>query len=70
VTASQAEEVVTNFRTVKSFDNKSYESASYAKGLCDIHDVVVKASHVQAIKNGLVQLLAQGIIAPIMYWSC
>jgi ABC-type multidrug transport system fused ATPase/permease subunit len=30
-TAPQAEEVVTNFRTVKSFDNELYESANYAK---------------------------------------
>jgi ABC-type multidrug transport system fused ATPase/permease subunit len=51
--AAQAEEVVTNFRTVKSFENELYESANYAKGLCDVHDVVVKANHVHAIKNGL-----------------
>jgi ABC-type multidrug transport system fused ATPase/permease subunit len=68
--AAQAEEVVTNLRTVKSFDNELYKSASYAKGLCDVHDVVVKANHVHTIKNGLMQLLLQGIIPPIMYYSC
>jgi ABC-type multidrug transport system fused ATPase/permease subunit len=69
-TVAQAEEVVANFTTVKSFDNELYESANYAKGLCDVHDVVVKASHDHAIKNGLMQLLSQGIIAPIMYYAC
>jgi ABC-type multidrug transport system fused ATPase/permease subunit len=69
-TAAQAEEVVTNFRIVKSFDKELYESANDAKGLCDVHDVVVKANHVHEIKNGLMQLLAHGIIAPIMYYSC
>jgi hypothetical protein len=57
-TAAQAEEVATKFRSVKSFDNELYKSANYTKGLCDVHDVVVKANHVHAIKNGLMQLLA------------
>jgi ABC-type multidrug transport system fused ATPase/permease subunit len=69
-TAAQAEEVVTNFRTVKSFDNELYESANYAKGLGDVHNVVVKASHVHAIKNGLMQMFMQAILAPIIYYSC
>jgi ATP-binding cassette subfamily B protein len=70
VTAAQAEEVLTNFRIVKSFDNELYKSANYASGLCDVDDVVVKASHIHAIKNGLMRLLAKGIIAPIIYYSC
>jgi ABC-type multidrug transport system fused ATPase/permease subunit len=68
-TATQAEEVITAFRTVKSFDSELFESETYARGLTDVHDIVIRASHVHAIKNCIMSFLSMGMIAPIMYYS-
>jgi ABC-type multidrug transport system fused ATPase/permease subunit len=67
-TATQAEEVITAFRTVKSFDRELFESATYARGLTDVHDVVVRASHVHAVKGALLYLFSTGVTAPVIYY--
>jgi ABC-type bacteriocin/lantibiotic exporter with double-glycine peptidase domain len=41
----------------------------HAQGLEDVHAIVVRASHVHAIKNGLMHFLMQGVLAPIIYYS-
>ena len=66
--AAKAEEVITSFRTVKSFDNELYEADLYARQLEDVHEIVVKASHIHAIKNGIMYFLSWGIMAPVLYY--
>jgi ABC-type multidrug transport system fused ATPase/permease subunit len=67
-TTTQAEEVITAFRTVKSFNRELYESQTYARGLTDVHEVVVRASHVHAVKGALLYLFSTGITAPVIYY--
>jgi ABC-type multidrug transport system fused ATPase/permease subunit len=68
-TGTQAEEVITSFRTVKSFDNELYEAEQYAKNLDDVHSVVARASTVHAWKNGAAYFFSFAIISPVIYYS-
>jgi ABC-type multidrug transport system fused ATPase/permease subunit len=68
-TATQAEEVITAFRTVKSFDSELFESETYARGLTDVHEIVIRASHVHAVKSSIMYFLSTGLVAPVMYYS-
>jgi ABC-type bacteriocin/lantibiotic exporter with double-glycine peptidase domain len=68
-TATQAEEVITAFRTVKSSNSEIWESQTYAQGLTDVHDVIVRASNIHAIKGAFLYFLSTGISAPVIYYS-
>jgi ABC-type multidrug transport system fused ATPase/permease subunit len=67
--STHAEEILTGFRTVKSFDNEIFETERYSEELTSVHEVVVQASHVHAIKNGLMYLFTLGTLAPVVYWT-
>jgi ABC-type multidrug transport system fused ATPase/permease subunit len=67
---AQAEEVISGFRTVKSFDNELFEAETYARGLTSVHDVVIRASKVHAVKNSIMYWITLGICSPILYYSC
>ena len=64
---SKAEEVITQFRTVKSFNNELYEAMSYSKNLKKDHEIIKRSSTVHAIKNFFMELVIWGII-PVMMW--
>jgi ABC-type multidrug transport system fused ATPase/permease subunit len=68
-TSEKAEEVMTQFRTVKAFDCELYEAVQYAKGLDAVHDAVVNVSHIHALKTSVINLLSWGAIAPIIYYT-
>ena len=67
--ASKAEEVITSFRTVKSFDNELYEADLYSNGLWSIHDVLKKTSLAKAFQNGMMNLVMWGVVGIIIYYS-
>lgn len=67
--SGKAEEILTGFRTVKSFDNEIYEFNQYSKGLNDIHKIVVKAAKIHAIKNSLLYFFLWAINVPIIYYG-
>lgn len=66
---SKAEEVITSFRTVKSFDNELYESDSYTSKLLEDHEIIKKSGNVQAIKNFLLELIVWGSVPVIMWFG-
>ncbi|OHS97813.1 ABC transporter family protein [Tritrichomonas foetus] len=67
--ASKAEEVITSFRTVKSFDNELYEAKLYSENLSSIHNVLKKTSLVKAVQAGIIMLLMWGIIGGLLFYS-
>ncbi|KAK8841866.1 hypothetical protein M9Y10_026818 [Tritrichomonas musculus] len=67
--SGKAEEVLTGFRTVKSFDNELYEYEEYSKGLDDVHKIVVKTAKIHAIKNSLLFFFVWGINVPLFYYG-
>lgn len=67
--AGKAEEVITGFRTVKSFDNEIYEYDQYSKGLNDVHKIVVKTAKIHAIKNSLLFFFVWAINVPLIYYG-
>lgn len=66
--ASKAEEVITAFRTVKSFDNELYEAELYSTGLWSVHDVLKKTSLAKAFQNGMMYLMMWGVVGVIIYF--
>jgi ABC-type multidrug transport system fused ATPase/permease subunit len=67
--SSKAEEVITAFRTVKSFDNELYEADLYSSQLWSIHDVLKTTSVIKATQNGLVNLLIWGSVGCVTYYA-
>lgn len=67
VASSKAEEVITSFRTVKSFNNELYEEMLYSKSLDQDHSIIRRCSYVQAIKNSILDLIIYGVLPLIMY---
>ena len=54
--AAKAEEILTSFRTVKSFDSELFEYHSYRKKLFDVNEVISETAFVRAIKNSVQSL--------------
>jgi ABC-type multidrug transport system fused ATPase/permease subunit len=67
--AAKAEEVVTQFRTIKAFDCEMHEAELYAKSLDSVHDVYKSTSYVHAAKDGFIQLITWAMIAGTMYYT-
>jgi ABC-type multidrug transport system fused ATPase/permease subunit len=67
--ATKAEEVITAFRTVKSFDNELYEAELYTRGLWSVHDVLKMTSVAKAVQNGLVNLLTWSTVGGVVCYS-
>lgn len=67
--ASKAEEVITSFRTVKSFNNELFEAELYSSNLNRDHDIIKKTSIVHATKNFFLHFMMLAIIPIIMYYG-
>ena len=52
--SSKAEEAITSFRTIKSFNNEEYEASLFKQTLKEVDAVFDKTSLVQGAKNGLI----------------
>jgi ABC-type multidrug transport system fused ATPase/permease subunit len=68
-TSAKAEEVITQFRTVKAFDCEIFESDVYSQNLEGIHDVYKTTSYAHAVKDGLIMLYLWLMIAGLMYYT-
>ena len=65
--SSKAEEIITSFRTIKSFDSELHEAKSYRQALDDVNQVFNKTSVAQGIKDGLIWMLIHLMIPAILY---
>jgi ABC-type multidrug transport system fused ATPase/permease subunit len=65
--ASKAEEVISQFRTVKAFDGEMKEYNLYNKSLNGVDDVYTTTSVAHGIKDGVITLVANALIAGVMY---
>ncbi|OHT11402.1 ABC transporter family protein [Tritrichomonas foetus] len=66
IATSKAEEVITSFGTVKSFDNELYELRSYKSKLKDVNNMIRKTSLVKGISDGIILALINIMIAGVM----
>ena len=64
---SKAEEVITSFRTIKSFDNELFEAAEYRRALKSVDAVFDKTSIAQGIEDGFIFGLVHVMIAGLLY---
>jgi ABC-type multidrug transport system fused ATPase/permease subunit len=67
---AKAEEIIIQFRTVKSFDCELKEYYDYEKGLNGVGQIFKKTSIAHGLKNGIITFLANGLLATIIYMSC
>jgi len=67
--ASTAEEVLTSFRIVKSFDNEMKESERYNSRLGDVYGVMKKASVAHAVSNSIFEFLVWGLLFVVVYYT-
>ena len=67
-TASKAEEVITQFRTVKSFDCEMKEYNDYHAGIYAVHDIFKTASIAHGIKNGFTSAFEYLTITGVSYY--
>ena len=65
--ASKAEEVISQFRTVKAFDAEMKEFNAYASSLDDIDDVYSTTSLAHATKDSIINFLANAMTAAILF---
>lgn len=68
--SEKAEEVITQFRTVKSFDNELLEAELYTKSLYEVDEVYKKTSIAHGLKNGLISALVWAMITALIFESC
>lgn len=66
---NKAEEVITSFRTIKSFDNELYEAHQYSLDLAAINNVFKKTSIAQGVKDGIISFLINAMIGGFAYWA-
>ncbi|OHT02035.1 ABC transporter family protein [Tritrichomonas foetus] len=64
---SKAEEVITSFRTIKSFDNEMKEAKLYGEALDSVDAVFHKTSIAQGIKDASIWVLIHLMIAGFLY---
>lgn len=67
---TKAEQVINAFRTVKSFDNETYEAELYRKSLNQIMDVFNKGSKIQGLEDGTIHMIIHAMIIAFQYFSC
>ena len=65
--SSKAEEIITSFRTIKSFDCELHEAQMYRKALRNVDRIFDKTSIAQGIKDGLIWGLVHIMIPAILY---
>lgn len=64
---SKAEEIISQFRIVKSFDCEMLEFEEYEKGLDQVDTIFRKTSVAHGFKNGAIAFLTNGLIAGLIY---
>ncbi|EAY11234.1 ABC transporter family protein [Trichomonas vaginalis G3] len=67
--ASKAEEVITQFRTVKAFDGEMKEYDAYTSSLDGVDDVYTTTSIVHGVKDGVISFFANAMIAAVLYFT-
>lgn len=67
--ASKAEEVITQFRTVKAFDGEMKEAEHYCNGLTNVNSVYRVASSAHGWKDGIITFLSNSMTASILYFT-
>ncbi|OHS94664.1 ABC transporter family protein [Tritrichomonas foetus] len=67
--ANKAEEVMTSFRTIKSFDCELKEAENYKKSLTEVDKVFRKTSLVQGVKEFFISLILNGMTAGVLYYA-
>ncbi|KAI5483146.1 ATPase activity, coupled to transmembrane movement of substances [Trichomonas vaginalis G3] len=67
---AKAEEVITQFRTVKSFDNELNEYEKYAESLDGVDRVYTKSASIQGFKYGILTFIENGLIIMLFYIMC
>lgn len=68
--SAKAEEILTSFRTIKSFDCELKEAKLYKDSLDDVDDVFKKTSIAQGIKDGAIVLILNGLQAGVLFFAC
>ena len=68
--SEKAEEVISSFRTVKSFDNELYEAQLYKNHVDNLSSITVKTSAINGVKQGIVQACLMLMMSGIEYYSC
>ncbi|KAH0790056.1 ABC transporter family protein [Histomonas meleagridis] len=66
--STKAEEVITQIRTVKSFDCELHEFELYSQSLDSVYGVYKKTSLAHGIKDGLITLFVWLMIAVLIYY--
>ena len=66
--STKAEEVITQFRTVKSFDCELHENDLYSASLDSVYGVYKKTSLAHGIKDGLITFFVWLMIAVLIYY--
>jgi ABC-type multidrug transport system fused ATPase/permease subunit len=66
---SKAEEVITSFRTIKSFDNELYEANNYRKSLENVNLIFKSTSLAQGAKDATIWTLINSMIAALLYFG-
>ncbi|EAY08503.1 ABC transporter family protein [Trichomonas vaginalis G3] len=66
----KAEEVITQFRTVKSFDNELDEYEKYAESLDGVDSVYTKSASIQGFEYGILTFIENGLIIMLFYIMC
>ena len=67
--SAKAEEILTSFRTVRSFDSEIREYQSYKEKLFDVHEVVSKTSVIHGIKEFMSTLTHWGMTSFVLYYT-
>lgn len=67
--STKAEQVITAFRTVKSFDNEMYEVQKYRKSLGEINAIYNKVSILIGSKDGSVVIIINSMLIAFLYFA-
>ena len=65
--ASKANEILTSFRTIKSFDNEMREAKSYGKAVDSVDAVYKKTSIAQGLKDSVIMGIINLMVIAIIY---
>lgn len=65
----KTEEVLSNFRTVKAFDNEIKEMKDYSNGLYMINSNAKKIARINALKNAILMFFTFVMAMPIFYYG-
>jgi ABC-type multidrug transport system fused ATPase/permease subunit len=66
---SKAEEVITSFRTIKSFDNELYEAKKYEDALSEVDKVFHSTSLAQGTRDAVMWTLVNMMIGGMLYFA-